>query len=935
MKRGKSMKRIFNHIVWRTSILMMLFMLYGSLMTVTAQQRHEYTEDQPLVIVSDWEFPPYEFSNDKGEPDGYNIEVLNIILDRLKIPHRYIMQEWYLATETFERREADLIFALSFNYMKRPYVMTRNLLHFYRIVAVRRPEEKPLTKINSMGVKDTLIMKANDYAPIRILMTDPNPAFTIEYHSPKEALSGVQRGTYHYFLWGEIPIQRKLKEFGLDNLVTDITDIPPGELRLIGYDKDLIDAIDDEYARLEQAGQLEKIYDKWFHPEREHNDTSTLPIYIIAGAIIVGLISLLLSRLIRIRVQKAIDKSKDINNMMTQALSMGNYYVIEHDLKNHHAHNVYGNLLPPEGLTIEEFIERILPEQRNEFRDTMRELTKDKKSAELKRQWNAGTPEKPDWRYLHGNSIVEMENGKPRYIVNSVKDVTHDIMEERNAREAGERYITIFKTSLIAMSFYDANQCFIDANDQMRKISGINVLGEDMYRQTRLTDMSILKDDFSPESHEDFHVCQHLVIPQANIDIYIEFRVFPVVNNNRIIYYIITARDITDERLLYLEQRKHDIEMRKINDAANTYENQLQYLLEKSKMYVWRFNLDDRAIHLSRSLRKVEFSFNYQDYIDGIDPSEHENTNNNLLQIMMRGKEFNIIRRFNRTPVCLESSWHALSGIPIFDNNSKLTGFLGVARNITELVSIQQKLKEETIRAEDSGRLKSAFLANMTHEIRTPLNAIVGFSDLLPMVDTQEERMEFIRIIRNNCDMLLRLINDILEASNMGQALAIKPEECDFAQVFNDICQTLAQRVQEPGVEFIKDNPYASFHTSLDKGRIQQVLTNFTTNAVKYTHEGHIKVGYRQEARSVNDGQSQNGLYFYCEDTGAGIPKEKQTSVFERFVKLNDFVQGTGLGLSICKAIAERCGGEIGLTSEGEGHGSTFWLWIPCEITES
>ena len=935
MKRGKSMKRIFNHIVWRTSILVMLFMLYGSLMTVTAQQRHEYTEDQPLVIVSDWEFPPYEFSNDKGEPDGYNIEVLNIILDRLKIPHRYIMQEWYLATETFERREADLIFALSFNYMKRPYVMTRNLLHFYRIVAVRRPEEKPLTKINSMGVKDTLIMKANDYAPIRILMTDPNPAFTIEYHSPKEALSGVQRGTYHYFLWGEIPIQRKLKEFGLDNLVTDITDIPPGELRLIGYDKDLIDAIDDEYARLEQAGQLEKIYDKWFHPEREHNDTSTLPIYIIAGAIIVGLISLLLSRLIRIRVQKAIDKSKDINNMMTQALSMGNYYVIEHDLKNHHAHNVYGNLLPPEGLTIEEFIERILPEQRNEFRDTMRELTKDKKSAELKRQWNAGTPEKPDWRYLHGNSIVEMENGKPRYIVNSVKDVTHDIMEERNAREAGERYITIFKTSLIAMSFYDANQCFIDANDQMRKISGINVLGEDMYRQTRLTDMSILKDDFSPESHEDFHVCQHLVIPQANIDIYIEFRVFPVVNNNRIIYYIITARDITDERLLYLEQRKHDIEMHKISDAANTYENQLQYLLAKSKMYVWRFDLEDRVIHLSRSLRKVEFSFSYQDYIDGIDPSEHENANNNLLQIIMRGKEFNIIRRFNRTPVSLESSWHALSGIPIFDNNSKLTGFFGVARNITELVSIQQKLKEETIRAEDSGRLKSAFLANMTHEIRTPLNAIVGFSDLLPMVDTQEERMEFIRIIRNNCDMLLRLINDILEASNMGQALAIKPEECDFAQVFNDICQTLAQRVQEPGVEFIKDNPYASFHTSLDKGRIQQVLTNFTTNAVKYTHEGHIKVGYRQEARSVNDGQSQNGLYFYCEDTGAGIPKEKQTSVFERFVKLNDFVQGTGLGLSICKAIAERCGGEIGLTSEGEGHGSTFWLWIPCEITES
>ena len=184
--------------------------------------------------------------------------------------------------------------------------------------------------------------------------------------------------------------------------------------------------------------------------------------------------------------------------------------------------------------------------------------------------------------------------------------------------------------------------------------------------------------------------------------------------------------------------------------------------------------------------------------------------------------------------------------------------------------------------------------------------------------------MEFIRIIRNNCDMLLRLINDILEASSMGQALAIKPVACDFAQVFDDICQTLAQRVDESGVEFIKDNPYDTFPATLDKGRIQQVLTNFTTNAVKYTHQGYIKVGYREQ-----DG----GIYFYCEDTGAGIPKEKQASVFERFVKLNDFVQGTGLGLSICKAIAERCGGKIGVTSEGEGHGSTFWLWTPRNIT--
>jgi signal transduction histidine kinase len=182
--------------------------------------------------------------------------------------------------------------------------------------------------------------------------------------------------------------------------------------------------------------------------------------------------------------------------------------------------------------------------------------------------------------------------------------------------------------------------------------------------------------------------------------------------------------------------------------------------------------------------------------------------------------------------------------------------------------------------------------------------------------------------------MLMRLINDIIEASNMNQgSLTIETEEVDFAIVFNDICQILAQRIEEPGVEFIIDNPYASFVTRIDKGRLQQVITNFTTNAVKYTHQGHIKVGYRKEENVRTDnGEKSSGIYMYCEDTGSGIPIDKQSTVFDRFVKLNDFVQGTGLGLSICKSIAERCGGKVGVDSEGEGKGSTFWIWIPCDI---
>jgi signal transduction histidine kinase len=275
--------------------------------------------------------------------------------------------------------------------------------------------------------------------------------------------------------------------------------------------------------------------------------------------------------------------------------------------------------------------------------------------------------------------------------------------------------------------------------------------------------------------------------------------------------------------------------------------------------------------------------------------------------------------------------WNFIESVPFFDENGKMMGTYGVVRNVTNLIEKQERLKEETERANQSGLRKSTFMANMTHEIRTPLNAIVGFSDVLPMMSTSEEKQEIIRVIMNNCDMLLRLVNDILAVSSLETAgIEITPKEVDFAKVFADASTILAQRVQNPQVKFITDNPYDTFVTTLDSGRMQQVITNFVTNAVKYTQEGHIKIGYRYEQR-----EGRNGLYMYCEDTGTGIPKEDQAKVFERFVKLNDYVQGTGLGLSICKAIADGCQGDIGLISEGEGTGSTFWIWIPCERRET
>ena len=904
-------------------LLVTLALLLTAALPVQADLSTRYTKEHPLVIVSDRDFPPFEFCNDNGRPDGLNVDIMDRILTELHIPYTFVLREWNQATRIFMGREADLLFAPVAFFQDSVYIISRNTFSHYRLQVAYLRETAPLQHVRDLNENDTLILKESDYAAYRI--DTPTANFHVLFRTPREALIGIANGHYKYFIWGEEPMKRKRAEMALNDIIFGDIDISPCEMHLIGYDQELINAIDDSYARLEQRGHLKPIYDKWLHPERKHDNQSPIVLVILVGALVVGIVAFFINRLILFRVKASVKKSTDLSNMMSRALSMGNYYVIVYDLVNTRVTNQHGHLLPNEGMSGTDFLSHISPEESQKIITMTQQLRKgNTKQFEVRFDWNPDDDPAHRLR-LHGHAIGEGASGRKRYMVVSLKDVTNDINEEAFDKELGKRYRKIFDTNLIAMSFYDPNGYLIDLNDKMRTLCEFDEERERFFRQMRMFDSEQLKGDIDPSSHDDFHICHRMHYPEVGLDKYVELRVRPTFDtNDQLVNYVVTSRDLTEERTMYLQQQKMDAELRKISQDVNDYEQQMRYLLKNSNMYVWQFDLQTHQISFSRSLKQVELTMNRSEYMMDMIEEEREEAEHNLKKMMSTGGPFYAVHHFNRTPVNPQPCWYELNGLPTRNAAGQLTGYFGVCRDITELMEAQEQLRCESRRAEESGLMKSAFLANMTHEIRTPLNAIVGFSDLLQVIDEPADRQEFIRIIRNNCDMLLRLINDILEASDMGQALAIEPKEIDFAIVFNDICQTLAQRVEEPGVEFINDNPYTTFPACLDKGRVQQVITNFVTNAVKYTHKGHIKVGYSQQTRN-----GVEGIYIYCEDTGTGIPKEKQNSVFIRFVKLNDNVQGTGLGLSICKSIAERCHGHIGVTSEGLGHGSTFWLWIP------
>ena len=241
--------------------------------------------------------------------------------------------------------------------------------------------------------------------------------------------------------------------------------------------------------------------------------------------------------------------------------------------------------------------------------------------------------------------------------------------------------------------------------------------------------------------------------------------------------------------------------------------------------------------------------------------------------------------------------------------------------DITQLELMRRELIESKEKAETSDKLKSAFLANMSHEIRTPLNAIVGFSRIISESDNAEERGEYYESVDANNERLLQLINEILDLSKIESGIV----EFTYGPVrLHTLCKEIhdAHVFRCPqGVELRFDSPDEALSIHSDKNRIFQVFSNLIGNAFKFTTEGSVSYGYKQEGERV---------VFYVKDTGLGIEPEKLGRVFQRFAKLNNFAQGTGLGLSICKTIIERLGGEIAVSSE-VGTGTTFTFWLPLE----
>jgi signal transduction histidine kinase len=384
--------------------------------------------------------------------------------------------------------------------------------------------------------------------------------------------------------------------------------------------------------------------------------------------------------------------------------------------------------------------------------------------------------------------------------------------------------------------------------------------------------------------------------------------------------------------MLYYQKKQHRQLRTELRMLSKVKRNTIEYdlVLKAMKLTVWRIDVPTRTITYESDFREtpgipiIAPNSDVELFCNTLTPESKERITAGMNQLL----EGHIEEFHEQYEMILQqgkvSRWGEMyATVDQRDINGRPVTIVGTSMNIDRQKDIERALIEARNKAEESDRLKSAFLANISHEIRTPLNAIVGFSDVLSMAQSEEERTQLVNLIKQNNAQLLRLFDDMVNMSKLDAGGdAVKKEHFDLKTLLVELADRYQPEYDKKGIVLQTSVQDTDLQLYTDRGRLREILNQYLNNALKFTEKGSVTIGYELRGEHVR---------LWVRDTGKGIPAEHcNEHLFERFFKVDEFIAGTGLGLSICRSLAQTLGGTVGVQSK-EGAGSLFWVEIALE----
>ena len=892
-----------------------------------------FDREHPLVYEDAWDLWPYSFLNANGEAVGYNIDLVKLICHELNIPYVIKLKPTPKALEDLKNGEADLMLAMDASYHNEYSHCGKTVVQIFTHSVLRRKSD-PLTIKSEEDLQHNRFLVHEGSFAHHLVKEKGWGGQAVPYNDMREAVQYIHNTPKQQIVWNTLSLKWLQRTLHFDDLELSPVKMPHGEYKFMSNQPALLELIDETYSRLEASNRLQPIQNKWFYPERKD---SGIPVWIwlFVGAMIVLLLGAFgYYGLFRYREKMMTQTIRRSNARLAHILSTWSVHVwiFNIDKKTVTVYNERGEIIS-ESLPPTIFFNRMQAEDVKRLSDALAQVAADhgekKKIEVLSHNQQTGAPQILD---VVMSVFRRDKNGHPTDIIGTYRDITAERQRKQQVKDAMLRYQSIFHSSMIDTIVYDSKGFIYDMNE---KASNAFPGGKENALKNRVNLTDVLGSDISIETLQPIYFTRAFEADRDsrvfNTEIhkhlmFYELQLMPLRDNKgRLLDIFGTGRDVTEVVKSY-QRLQHNLKLQEhANEEMNNYFRNINYVLKNGGVRMARYSPDTHTLLV------------YSD----VGHEQNNLTQTRALALMADDSKYHAQRMLNsmdnRTQQPQKASFNTLirlkngmrlsvfvSFVPVLDDQGNVKEYFGSFRDISEIKATEDKLAQESVKAQEIETVKNAFLRNMSYEIRTPLSSVIGFAELFETPHTPEDESLFIEQIKNNSSQLLKLINDILFLSRLDAGMIeFKKKPIDFAQYFDARCQSVWYRGHSEGVEFVVDNPYQQLVVDIDDQNVGLVIDQILENAAAHTTEGSVRVSY------VYTGED---IAMSFQDTGSGITEERMKQIFERFVTSGGS-HGTGLGLAICHEITTQMGGKIRLKSE-VGKGTIVWVSIPCKCTE-
>ena len=906
--------------------------------------KHSYSTEHPLVYEGAQDLWPYSFVNEHGQPCGYNIDLIKLLLDELGIPYTITMKPRLVAFKDLKEGRSNLLIDLTAGFHDTYGYYGKNTVTLFT-QSLLSPKKKPTNIHNFRDLANHKVYVNDSSLCHHLMMGYGWGDNAIPTRNISETIQQISLKEEGELVWNTLSLKWLLRKYHIDNLQITPVDMPHGEYKFISNDKHLIHLLDSVLTEMNATDKLLPLQTKWFYPERQE---TKLPMWLwYAGGIFILLVLIFTIYAVNYHIhgKRITQENNRRNRRLALVLETSQVHIWTYDVatKLFTWRNEYGQ--PAYTYRAEEFSERYSPKDFELLYSRIQQLAEqspddngEDKEIVLNIKARDTENDRGEMRdvVIHLSVLNRDKQGNPTVIIGTKRDVTERNEKKRQAEERTTRYWAIFNTPLVGILVFDKDGIITDLNDRACEMFECN---REAILQERVTFSDLLDTEPGltlPEA-DNYYATQ--VVTPARIPaeqrrtksvkrkekLFNEFRLITVYDEDNVptrlfaICHDVTYLESSIEHERQTIQKEHEVE-----SILKRYVKVINHLLAHSDLRMVRYSPSEHTVTINDRLDHVQHALTQTRCMTLIDSSMQIKAMRLLSEMDARtNKTFSTdIRtklRARGSQYILHLEFHLE---PVFDEKGSITEYFGICRDISELKSIEQDFNVVKAKTQEIEDTKTGFMRNMMEEIRTPLDNMIQQVSALGTHQSAESENEAYDSILNTAGRLTHIINGILTLSRIeAHMVEIKKQPTDFTQVLETYCTNGWKRFQHKGVNYSVESNYEQLVVDIDAEQLGNVIERLAANAAQYTHEGSVLARYDYIGRR---------LLISIDDTGTGISKEVMARL--RTQMAGNTNNSSGLGLTICNELVKQMGGTIEIDSV-EGVGTTVWISLYCQAS--